>query len=481
MADGEQGWDDLAAIIMATVKADRSSGEVKKLSHRVLSGMAKLAAGGHVLAAAPYGYKIEYETVELPGKPPKTRPVKLVSDPARARHVTWLFSTYAAGGRTLDSLCKELNARNALPPAGNGGRRPKYGPKGPPRWTRYVVRTILRNPRYTGCQVWNCRTRSKYHTLAEGGRLEVKSRHGEGSKPLQREPFNDRSAWVVVPNAHEPLTDQKTFDAVQARLADHSHSGRGSNLGAYLFSGLGVCLHCGRSLKGASKGGRRYYICAAYDAAGVKVCQYGTIREDVLLAKLLEVMKQTFLDPDHRSDLLARARAKLEREVRPETLEPLRRQLAKLETDIAHGNRNLLLLPPERVAVAVETLKAWEAERDRLREELNEREHGSPVTDLEATFRAVEEWLGQLEELVKRGAKLGTLPRLRDAIRAGLARFAVRWEHRRMKKRVRHDLADGVFHLWDARGVVKQVSWGKHGWPSTRHTNRQAPWLLMNL
>jgi hypothetical protein len=243
----------------------------------------------------------------------------------------------------------------------------------------------------------------------------------------------------------------------RGRLTHHARGGRHSNLGKYLFRGLGVCGHCGRSLRGILRKGRRCYRCNAYDDAGKKVCQYGAVREDRLLRVLLTTLEEAFLDPARQKKLLAKARAKLEKESRPESLDPLRERLAELEAKIVHGNGNLLLLPPDRVAAAVETLKAWEADRDRLRADLSDRQRGAGVADLEETFRGVQEWLWKLRDLTDRLDEPGVVPLLRDAIVAGLCRVEVRWDRRPTKYKTRHLPVGGTLYLWDARGQQRGV------------------------
>src|SRR5262249_829191 len=219
----------------------------------------------------------------------------------------------------------------------------------------------------------------------------------ERRRPADRP--NDKSAWSIVANRHEPLVSQEVFDAAQNRLVDHARGGRGPNLGSYLFSCLGACMHCGRSLRGITRKGHRYSRCNAYNDEGKKVCQFGAVREDVLLAEVLRTIKETFLNPEREADLLARARKRLETERQPDALKPLRTELEQLEKQIAQGNGNLLLLPADRIPDAVAVLRGWEEQRDRLRADLADRERGAPVVDLEEVFAGIRAWLWQLEEL----------------------------------------------------------------------------------
>jgi DNA invertase Pin-like site-specific DNA recombinase len=453
VAEGPQSWDNLGGQILLVVRSGKASDEAKVLSRRVLTGMAKFAAAGRVLAMAPYGYKTEYETVEEPGKPPKVKPVRFVPDPATAPVVSWIFDRYAAGGVTLDDLCHELTDRGAPPPGRNGGRQTADGKARRRRWTRSAVRFILRNPKYTGAMSWNRRARGKYHALPADGVVTPKGKPAEA--------VNGKAAWVIARGTHEALVSQATFDAVQGRLTDHAHGGRGPNLGGYLFSGLCVCGDCGRSFSGGTRRGRRVYWCNAHDDAGVKVCQYNSVREDVLLARVLDVLQATLADPERQARLLAEAKATAEAGRKPAALAGLRKRLAKLDAQITRGNSNLILLPPERVPAAVETLKRLEADRDRLAADLGDRERAAGVADLQETFRAVETWLGKLADLAGRADQDGVRAALRDTLKAGLERVEVSFDHRKGPGgRTQHVPSHGVIYLSDDRGPARRSAWG---------------------
>jgi DNA invertase Pin-like site-specific DNA recombinase len=388
VAEGPQNWDDLAHLILATVRQDKASGEVKNLSRRVLSECARLAgAGSFLVGAPPYGYLIEYVTEERPGKPPVVRPLGLKPDPRTAHVVTWLFERYARGGVSLTDLAKELNERKSPPPAGKGGT-PR---KGPPSWTPNAVRSILRNPRYTGALTWNRRTASKYHRLHEG-KLERKPRKKEGFS----DSVNDRADWKIAPDRHKALVTQDVFERVQSRLKANK-GGRGPRLGDYLFSGLVTCSHCGRRLYGAYVQGKALYRCRKYDHKGQEVCGYMVASESVLISAFIKAIQKQFLDRGAREALAAEIARQEAAEKSPNLLDSLRKQIADLEANIAHGNGNLLL-PPDRIMGAVTQLRAWETERDRLREDLAARERSQPTQDLAEIVAACESVLWRLRE-----------------------------------------------------------------------------------
>lgn len=445
---GEIRWDDIGDFIRASVDAEKSSDEVKKLSRRVLTGMALLAAEGNILGKQCYGYKVVYKTFEEPGKPPKVVPDKLVPDEPKASHVRWMFERYAKGGVTLEEMCRELVQRKAPPPAGKGGR-PRKAPPPIGGWSRAAVRNILKNVKYLGHMRWNHRSGGKYHEFDPSARAAEDTSVRARKKGPERE--NAPARWVLKGSTHEPLVDRETFDRVQRRLADNAKGGRGKNLGRFLFSGLCACQECGRTLGGRTSRGKRYYQCYTHDHGGTIVCQGGMIAEAELLDKVVAVLDEA-LSPERRAEVLRQAEKQLQAEREPGRVEAARKALGDLEGRIAHGNRNLLLLPSERVAAAVETLKEWEGERDRLAEEVQALEVEKPARDLAESMAAAAGWLKALKALARKAGNPAVATALRDMLKAGLACVSVRWEHHpRPGKRTRHVPTEGTVYLRSAR------------------------------
>jgi DNA invertase Pin-like site-specific DNA recombinase len=106
--------------------------------------------------------------------------VSLIPGPAEEVAVVREIFRMITERMTLDEVTNELNARKV-----------KYFDRS---WTRDGVSEIATNPKYMGCLVWG--------TCAK--------KFG-GKKVRQPE-----ASWVKVPNAFEPLVDEKTFLAAQA-------------------------------------------------------------------------------------------------------------------------------------------------------------------------------------------------------------------------------------------------------------------------
>jgi DNA invertase Pin-like site-specific DNA recombinase len=433
VAEGPQRWDDLAQLVLMVVRAEKSQAESVIRSYRTLTGMKRAADEGRLLGGKLYGYTVEYETIQEEGRPPKTRPVRLVPDPRRAHVVRWMFETYAEGGWSMDDIARELNARAVPPPAGKGGRATGARKRGEPCacWTRNTVRAILKNPRYTGALTWNRRSRGKYHAL-QGGKVE---------KRPGRDVANGREEWIIRPETHEPLISQDLFERAQERL--RANKGHKPSVGAYLFSELVTCSHCGRRLAGITQKGKRRYRCHRYDTAGNVVCAYNAVGEEWLRDRVLIVLQEEMLAPEHLAELESEAARQDEQERAPVALDPLRKRLAELEANIARGNDNLLLLPADRIPGAVARLREWEKERDGVRIELSRRQEGGHLRGLQGAVATCKELLWRLREALEEGDDL----LLRQIFREALARIDLRWERRGYGTKTRYVVVGGVIDL----------------------------------
>jgi site-specific DNA recombinase len=134
-----------------------------------------------------------------------------------------------------------LNLEKHPPPEPPGGLRTRGA------WSKSSVAEILKNPKYTGYQVYNRRARR-----SRGGR----------NKP------NPPEMWVWSPEpAHEPLIPKWMFDEINAQSSERQGSRDGAGLKddrrakrTYLFRRRVVC-DCGRRMIGNPRHGRTYYRC----------------------------------------------------------------------------------------------------------------------------------------------------------------------------------------------------------------------------
>lgn len=172
-----------------------------------------------------------------------------------------IFELFLAG-HGYNAIAEQLTAEAIPSPAGYDRVR---NPHRPGRaWAKSAVRAILRNPRYTGYQVWGRQRRDEVL-------LDVKD---VAAGHVSRMRWNETARWIwSTQPTHQPLVDQATFRAVQARIATRSpHSSRTlrATPRPYLLRGRLYCALCQRRLQGQWIRGEAYYRCrypAEYAAA----------------------------------------------------------------------------------------------------------------------------------------------------------------------------------------------------------------------
>lgn len=427
VASGPQGWDDVVSIITLTIQQDRSSGESKTLSRRVLTGAANLArAGRHLGGPTPYGFIMRYSGDD-------GRPVGLVADPEKAKVVVWLYEHYDRGWSLL-AIAAELNKRCAPAPERHNRRRAGRTAR-PPEWTWQTVRYILKNTKYTGALVWNQNRRGKFHRLIKGEAVpttRAKSRRA-----------NDVADWLVTPEQHEALVSRELFDRVAQRLADGKSANRIACRRGYVLSGLVVCGFCGRVLTGKTRFDRPVYMCRASADNGETVCGFPQVPQDAVLNAVASALQRNLLDPVNVEKLRAAIRRQEEAEQAPSRRKSLERQLQDLARKVARGTANLALLPPDLVpGVAIEVGK-FRAEHDAIARELDQLKTPSKCRDLEAVIAETTTVLWELREAIHEAEP----ERLRDVLARLVHHVEVRWERQKGAKRWRYKCLGGTIYL----------------------------------
>jgi len=168
----------------------------------------------------------------------------LEPDPVRAPVVKHIYDLYLTGGVGITQIRDALNA--------DPDRYPPPMPVDPARslgaWSRSSIWEVLRNPKYTGYQVWNRRARKT---------------------PGNRENPPETWIWSEEP-AHPALVSKEEFNAVAARAASNHRSrqgGRGDGgvitapKREYLYRGLVRCGVCGLRMWGNHRRRSSYYSC----------------------------------------------------------------------------------------------------------------------------------------------------------------------------------------------------------------------------
>jgi site-specific DNA recombinase len=251
--------DSEAHDLIMSVFGGMSKGERTRIRIRVRSAMSAQAAieGRFLGGRPPYGYRIaDAGPHPNPAKAADGRRLhKLEPDPETASVVRRIFAEYL-DGRGIFAIAEGLT-RDRIPspsqhdPARNTHRTGEG-------WAKSAVRAILRNPRYTGRQVWNKQRKDEIlldvNDVARGYETRLR--------------WNDTSQWVwsdII--AQEPLVSVADFEAATAIQADAGRSRKGSRetreqiVHPYVLRGRLYCGYCGRKMQCQYSNHAPYYRC----------------------------------------------------------------------------------------------------------------------------------------------------------------------------------------------------------------------------
>ena len=251
--------DSEAHDLIMSVFGGMSKGERNRIKLRVRAAMAAQAAieGRFLGGRPPYGYRIaDAGPHPNPAKAADGKRLhKLEPDPGTAWVIRRIFAEYLAG-RGLFAIAEGLTRdRVPSPSQHDAARNPHRTGEG---WAKSAVRAILRNPRYTGRQVWNKQRKDEIlldvNDVARGYETRLR--------------WNDTGQWVWSDTiAQEPLVSAEDFEAAQAimagagraRQASHETGQRVRN--PYALRGRLYCGFCARRMQGQYNHGDAYYRC----------------------------------------------------------------------------------------------------------------------------------------------------------------------------------------------------------------------------
>src|SRR6266568_675633 len=236
-----------------------SKGERTRIKTRVRTAMAAQAAieGRFLGGRPPYGYRIaDAGPHPNPAKAADGKRLhKLEPDPETAWVIRRIFAEYLAG-RGLFAIAEGLTRdRVPSPSQHDAARNPHRTGEG---WAKSAVRAILRNPRYTGRQVWNKQRKDEIlldvNDVARGYETRLR--------------WNNSGQWVWSEAiAQEPLVSAGDFEAAQAIMAgagrarQASHETRERVRNPYALRGRLYCGFCDRRMQGQYNHGVAYYRC----------------------------------------------------------------------------------------------------------------------------------------------------------------------------------------------------------------------------
>lgn len=282
------------AILTRRVKQGVSEWYIRDLLERSRRGMEEsVRQGWHTGGRAPYGYLLEQHDHPNPSKAREGKHKhRLIVDPKRAEVVLVIFEDYCTRLLGLGAICDKLNGNpeRFLPPIPN--RKDENGLAH--TWSRGVVQAILRNPKYTGYNVWNRHDRRRGHPL-----------------------IRPREEWVwSAEPTHPVIVPRELFDMVEERALRNGNAAKaglprqrrkGTPTTArriYPLRGRVRCGLCGFRMEGSHQKGSNWYRCqyvyrrgpaAASIAGHPKV--YG-IKEDKILGPVLDFLARRVFGPD---------------------------------------------------------------------------------------------------------------------------------------------------------------------------------------
>jgi len=280
--DYASGHDEHAMTVLGL----SSKREVTRTSIRVRTAMAVQVReqGRYLGGRPPYGYRLG-DGGPHPNKAHAAwgrRARRLEPDPETAHFVRWIFAQRLAG-HSVARIARALNEAGVpCPSASDPGRNPHRTGAG---WTLGTVTTILRNPRYTGRQVWNRQRTDR--DLVDPGDIAL------GHRPVQR--WNLPDGWVISrKSAHPALVSEAGFIAAQDIRAARGPSPRGDLAGPgkrrYLLAGLLTCAMCGRRMESAWANGKPAYRCrhghSTASAPDPDRSKNAYVREDLIVPHL---------------------------------------------------------------------------------------------------------------------------------------------------------------------------------------------------
>ena len=265
-ASDEPMTANATAILTRRVKQGVAEWYVRDLIEKSRRGMEEsVRQGWHTGGPVPYGYTLEAHPHPNPHKAREDKKKhRLVPDPVRAPIVRMIFEGYCVRGMGLGEICEKLNSDlDSYPPP---KRNPKDDMPLPPTWSRSQLQAMLRNPKYTGYNVWGRHDKRP-------GRAFIRPR--------------DLWIWSAAPT-HAQLVPKELFDLVEARATRNENRAKieapkdyvqrnGRKAGRlYPLRGRIRCGLCGRRMEGSHQKGSNWYRCqfvyrrgvAAADAAG---------------------------------------------------------------------------------------------------------------------------------------------------------------------------------------------------------------------
>ncbi|WP_236793284.1 recombinase family protein [Amycolatopsis sp. GM8] len=314
-------------ILQRRINQSVAEYEVLNTLEQSWGGLCTHVREGWNIGKPPYGYKAKTFRHPNPTKAAKGQTkTRLEPDGVRGETVTQIALWRYHEELGYDTIVERLNADLVkYPPPEPPGKKRARG-----AWGKTSVYEVLKNPKYTGYQVFN--------------RRASRSRHGKVNDPV-------KWVWSTEP-AHEPLIPKWMYDEMTARRQARrgSRDGNAKNTHpqtnrTYVLRGMVFC-GCGRRMFGGERHNAAYYLCWPRNNnrgrpdkhAGHPKTVY--LREDALLDAVSRFFADRVFGPQRRETLAADLAGLDHRAARERQAE--RERLQRVIADVARRQNTIL-------------------------------------------------------------------------------------------------------------------------------------------
>ena len=275
-------------------------GERNRIKTRVRTAMsAQVALDGKFQGGRPpYGYRLaDAGPHPNPAKAADGRRLHtLEPHPDYAPVVQRIYTEFLAGSG-IKAIATTLTHEGIPSPSAADPARNRHRASSRGAWGQSAVRAILKNPRYTGYQVW-ARQR-KDEVLLDIDDVAA------GHVTKQRWNPEDQWQWSREPS-HTALVSRDDWNAAQDVFTAGNRKSQPQRRRQhdYLLKGMITCSVCGRKLIANTIRGRLQYRCRMKDEyPGLDHPRSLSVREDHLLPTIDNWLGQLF-DDDHLDDTI---------------------------------------------------------------------------------------------------------------------------------------------------------------------------------
>jgi site-specific DNA recombinase len=395
-AQGRMDYNTMAGRIMLGIGGEARRGEQLATARRVLTSHLERARDRRQppQTKTAYGYRRD----PIPGTTLKALPV---IDEVTSEHVRSIFRWYVEG-YSVGWIIRELYNRGVPSPLGR------------PRWTRGVLREVLRNPVYVGRRAWGKTSTGRFFRQ-RGGVI----RPGTGSRKATR---NGPDEWFTTDDT-PALVDAELWDAAQRRLARRTPRTPTVEPGAFLLSGLLVCGRCGGPMCGVRKmrtnnRSRRgpVYVCQGYAQYGTAFCVRTGVEEDWAVRQVIAELRDRLLLPERLAWLTKRLAEQAREQRGEDNLKRLGKSVERLNVRLARERSRLMEVSKDMIPEAEAAIRTTRAELEAAEKALREAQTADPVRDLKITAEAARKALWSLETAMEGESRCLLKEALRDIL-----------------------------------------------------------------